>query len=74
MDSFGEFFCNIVSRLAWVLPDTPTDWGLASLAADLGNNFSLVGQQIFYEVIRDISTVLSLVVGYKALKVFPGRF
>lgn len=74
MENFGTFLCNILDRIFWILPQTPESYRLASLATGLGIAFPLIGEKIFYDLMQDISTILSLVIGYKLIKIIPAKF
>lgn len=74
MLTFGQFFCNVVSALASVLPSTPPDLKLAVLAEQAANLVPFIGSQLILEVAQDISLVLSLVVPYKLYKILPSKF
>ncbi len=60
MISWGTFYCNIFSRIAWVLPSTPSGLTLSALANQAANSVPFVGDQIIYLIFRDLLTVLGL--------------
>jgi len=74
MQNFGDFFCDILSRVAWILPNMPANLTLAALAVKLGGSIPFLGSQIIYELLSDISGLLTLAIGYKILKILPARF
>lgn len=74
MESFGSFFCNILTRIAWILPNVPPDMTIGYLAAQLGQNFPFIGAQMLYELLSDITGLLTLAIGYKMMKIIPAKF
>ncbi len=74
MISWGTFYCNILSRIVWVLPSTPSGLTLSALASQAANSVPFVGDQIIYLIFRDLLTVLGLVVAIKLIKIIPAKF
>lgn len=71
MDDFGTFICNMISRLAAVLPDHPSNLSLSALATQLASNAPFIGAGLIYSLMRDISEVLGLVLAVKLYKLLP---
>jgi len=74
MESFGDFFCNIQTRIAWILPPMPQHLVLGNLAAQLGVSLPFIGSQLIYELLSDIADILSLAITYKVIKIIPAKF
>lgn len=74
MGTFGEFFCNVAKAFSSILPATPEDLKLASLANQLAGSVPFVGGQLILEAAQNISLVLYLVVPYKVYKIMGGKF
>jgi hypothetical protein len=74
MESFGDFFCNIQTRIAFLMPPMPQHLVLGTLATQLGASLPFLGSQLIYELLSDITDVLSLAIGYKILKIIPAKF
>ena len=74
MNSFGEFFCNLLGRVFWIIPNVPDSMTFSYLAQRLGATIPFVGTQILYELLQDIVSVLILVMAYKTVKILPGKF
>ena len=65
-ETWGDWSCSLADRIGGTLPDTP--FSLASLSIQFANNVPQIGSGLIYSVSQDLSTVLSLVVVYKILK------
>lgn len=74
MDSFGDFFCNILYRVAWILPDVDPVMTIGYLAGQLGQNFPFIGAQLLYELLSNITGLLTLAIAYKMMKIIPAKF
>ena len=69
--SFGKWSCDILYRITYVLPKTPSDMLLSALSNKIGENIEFIGKGIFYGIISDIRDVLFLIAGWKIFKALP---
>ena len=69
--TFGEWSCDILYRITYVLPKTPSDMLLSTLSDKIGDNIEFIGKGIFYGVISDVRDVLLLIAGWKIFKALP---
>ena len=69
--SFGKWSCDILYRITYILPKTPSDMLLSTLSNKIGQNIEFIGKGIFYAVISDVRDVLLLIAGWKIFKALP---
>jgi hypothetical protein len=72
LGTYGEFVCDITERVNWLLPSSP--FTLVDLAEQLATGVPFIGESLVLMALKDVSTVLTCVAGYKVLKILPGRF
>lgn len=63
--------CAVSERVAFFLPSSPQGWTLPDLAYQLATSVPFVGSSLILIFTRDLLLTLTLVVGYKLLKILP---